>query len=84
MQAKAIEHLEQIVPERPKRAPEHRKGIDICRVGELGCLLAQLCVAPRASSVVPSAPCSTELRLQSFIFHVVDVVICHVLSCIEF
>ena len=43
---KSIKNLENIDPERPKRASEHRKEIDACWVGELGCLLGRIWAAP--------------------------------------
>ena len=84
MQAKLVENLKQIDLETSKWAPEYRKGMDICRIRELGCLLDLLWALLRAIRVVLNTACSTKLPLQSFAFRVFDIVSCHVPFCVRF
>ena len=84
MHTKSTKNIAKIDLVHPQWLPEHRKGTEICRIRELGCLLDLLWATFRATRVVPNTPWSTKSRLQSFAFRVFDIVSCHVPFCIGF
>jgi hypothetical protein len=84
MHTKSTKNIAKIDLVHPQWLPEHRKGTEICLIGELGWLLDLLWAPLRAIRVVPHTPWSTKSRLQSFAFGVFDIVSCHVPFCIRF